>query len=630
MTLLRPEFLYSLLPLLIALYIFIVRRKRLSESYFSKEIMDKLRVDSDSLSLKTRNNLLFLVASLIILAASEPVLEDGTLRVRAIGGDVIIALDVSNSMLAKDVYPNRLELAKKKALEIVEKSTKDRVGVIAFAKNSYLVSPVSFDAKTVSFLLSKLDTSTITQRGTEILTMLETVAKTKSSADKKYLLILSDGGDETDFSAEIDFANENSIMIFVLGMGTRLGASIKQKDGSLISYNDKVVISTLNESISELAIQTGGAYVQNTTSSQDVDAMFSLITNSSERKELKSQEIPRYVALFYYPIILAILFLLIAIGSLGKRVKRAATASAFISLAFILNASPSLAETFDFTKLADAKKLYDAKEYNASAKIYEEYAKRTNNAEAYYNAGNAYYKEKEYLKALSAYSFAALQDSELRAKKLSNMGNALVRLGRKNPLKRAIKHYEASLRLKEDALTRENLEAVKKALKDSEEKSNEDEKKDEKIEYSEQKSDESGNGSDEADDKNNKNKNKNKKKKNKGGSKGKKSDENPNPKSKKKSDAKGSKGESEDNDKGSDGDNGGDGEAKQQTKELKDKNKKEVKNRGDKAKSNSEVQGMSDLEEAKWVKKLNSKQNTYLYRLNEETVKNKEKNEKNW
>lgn len=625
MTFLHPEFIYIMFAPLIIVYAYIMVRKESHEHYFSKEIMDKLRINSNSLTLKTRNTLLFLAGVLIIIASAEPVLKDGTVRVKAIGGDILIALDISDSMLCEDVYPNRLELAKKKALELINKTTKDRVGVIAFAKNSYLVSPISFDTKTVSFLLSKLDTSSITQKGTDILTMLETVAKTKTTTDKKYLLILSDGGDETDFSAEINFAKEKGIVIFVLGMGTELGASIKKKDGSLIKYNDKIIISKLNESISELALQTGGVYIQNTTSSRDIEAMFNEIINNTEHKELKSQEIQRYVALFYYPIILAIAILLIAFNSLGKRVKHNKSASILVLFILIFSNSPAIGDVFDFKKLAQAKKFYKAKDYNSSAKIYEEYARKNNNGQAYYNAGNSYYKEKQYLKALSAYSFAKLEDKELRAKKLSNMGNALVRLGTLNTLERAVKHYEVSLKLKEDKPTRENLEAVKKALEDNKKKEEKEEQEEKEKKYSEQKTDENGDDSDEANDKNNKNKNS----KSDDSSKSKKSDEKVNPDNKKNSDDAKSQENKDNENKNSNNDNNNQ-ESQEQVKELKDKNKKEVKNKGGNTQSDLKLQKMSDLEEAKWVKKLNSNQNTYLYRLNKETIENDEKNEKPW
>ncbi len=628
MIFLHPEFIYYMLPVLIVLFVLLIMQKESIEHYFSDDVMDKLRVNSNSLTLKARNALFFLAGVLIILALAEPVLEGGKVKVKSTSADILIALDISDSMLAQDVYPSRLESAKQKALELIDKATRDRVGVIAFAKNSYLVSPISFDSKTVSFLLSKLDTTSITQKGTNILTMLETVAKTNTNTDKKYLLVLSDGGDETDFSAEIAFAKEKGITVFILGMGTEAGAPIKKKDGSFIKQNDNIMISTLNESISELAIKTGGVYIQNTTSSKDIQAMLSEIMKNSEHKELKSQEIQRYVALFYYPIILAMLILLVAFSSIGKRVKHSMPASAFILFALILSNSPSVAGMFDFRKLADAKKSYEVKDYNSSALLYEKYAQKNDNGQAYYNAGNAYYKNKEYTKALSAYSFARVEDKDLKASKLSNMGNALAQLGTKNSLERAIKHYEASLKIKEDKFTRENLEAVKKILEENKDKSEED-KKDDKAdkdkESSEQKTDATGEDADEADDTSNKDKKKDSK--NDNSSKSDKHEDKTNSNDKKKSDDAQSQEESDEDEGSGENDNGGDTE---QSKELKDKNANEQKSKDGELKSGSKLQEMSDSEEAKWLKKLNSKQNTYLYRLNEPQDEKKEENEKPW
>ncbi len=339
----------------------------------------------------------------------------------------------------------------------------------------------------------------------------------------------------------------------------------------------------------------------------------------------------RYIALFYYPIILAMLILLITFGSIGKRENSNIPLSVLMLFALILSDSQVVADIFDYKKLDAAKEFYDAKEYNSSAEIYKAYAQKTDNAQAYYNAGNSYYREKEYLKALSAYSFARIQNRELKAHKLSNMGNALVCLGTKNTLERAIKHYEASLKIKEDKPTRENLEAVKKALKEHKKKQEmkKDEKEKEDIEYSQQKTDAKGDDADEADDTNNKNKNKkNNKPKNKGSSKSKDSSNKADSNSDKKSSSK----PKEEKDSGNDESDNTSGDTKKQTEELKKRNKKigEVENKNSKNSSSSKSQEMSDLEEAKWVKKLNSKQNTYLYRLNKQKAKNREKNEKDW
>ena len=623
MAFLHPEFIYYMLPVLVILFLLLLTQKESQEIFFSKEVMDKLRVSANSLTLKARNALFFLVGVLLILSLAQPVIKDGTIEVKAKSTDIIIALDISDSMLAPDVYPNRLELAKQKALTLLSEAPSERVGIVAFAQNSYLVSPLSFDTSSVSFLLSKLDTSSITQKGTDFITMLETVANTDSKTDKKYLLVLSDGGDEEDFSEAINLAKKEGIVVFVLGLGTEAGAPIKLKDGSFIKYEGDIIISKLNESISELATSTGGVYIQSTTSNKDIKAMLHEILSSTEKKELKSQEIQKYVALFYYPIILAMLILLIAFSSIGSRIKHKMPASVFLLVVLFLSDAPLHAGLLDFMTLKEAKSSYSAEDYNSSAQTYEKFAKQSNNGEAYYNAGNAYYKDGEYLKAISSYSKARFDSKEIRAKNLANMGNAYVKLGTKNTLQRAVKIYEKSLKIKDDYKIKENLAAVKKALKENQEDKKEKSKEENKDEDKKQRSsDESGEDSDKADDpkkqkSKEKNKNKNKKanddKQQSKGDKDMKDDEESNKES--------------DNSQSSKKDNDVKKKEQEKAKELKD----EKKNK-DEGKTGSEqkAQQMSDAEESKWLKQLKTKQNTYLYRLNKQKESKRDTNEKPW
>ena len=628
MTFLHPEFIYYMLPILILLFALLLTQKESQEHHFSKEVMDKLRVSANSLTLKARNALFFLVGVLMILSLAQPVLKDGKIQVKAKSADIIIALDISDSMLAEDLYPNRLSLAKQKALTLLSEAPNERIGVVAFAKNSYLVSPLSFDTSSVSFLLSKLDTSSITQKGTDFITMLETVANTEAKTDKKYLLILSDGGDEEDFSEAINLAKSEGIVVFVLGVGTIQGAPIKQKDGSFIKYKDEIIISKLNESISELATSTGGVYIQSTTSNEDIKTMLYEIISSSEKKELRSQEVQKYVALFYYPIILAMLILLIAFSSLGRRVKHNLPASVFILFALVLSDSSSEAGLLDFMKLGDAKKSYETQDYNNSAQIYEEYARQTKNGEAYYNAGNAHYKEENYLDAISAYSKARFDSKDLRAKNLSNMGNAYVKLGTKTTLEKAVGIYESSLKIKDDYETKENLEAVKKALEEMNEE-NKDDKGDSKKDNQdkdkkERSSDEQGEDSDEAENPKNKDKDKdkqNKEKNKKPGDEEQKSDGDKQDDSEPQNeDGKNSQSSNDDLDK--------DKKEQDKAKELKDENKDNTQD-GEKV-SQQEMQQMSDAEEKKWLEQLSTKQNTYLYRLNQQKESKRDENEKPW
>lgn len=610
MSFLHSEFLYYMLPLIFILFGLLLTQKEAHATYFSNEVMQKLRVSSNTLTLKARNALFFLIAVLMTTALAGPVIKDGKIEVKAKSADIMITLDISDSMLAEDVYPNRLKLAKQKALELLQLAPNERIGVIAFAKNSYLVSPLSFDHEAVAFLLKKLDTNSITEQGTDFMSMLQVVDKSIKKDSKKYLLILSDGGDKKDFSQEIAFAKKKGIVIFVLGVGTPQGAPIKLENGEFIKQNGKIIVSKLNDKIADLATKTGGVYIQGVNSDVDIKAMLKEIERHSKKKELKSEQIEKYIPLFYYPLGLALLLLLIATSSLSKRVK-VEVPSLFILGLLLFNSSSSYAGVLDFMHLDEAKKAYAQKNYAKSAEIYSAYAKKANHKESYYNAANALYKEGKYKKAVQNYEKATFNDKLSRAKNFANMGNAYAKIGNEASLKKAIESYKKSLKLYEDKDTRENLEAVKKALKKKNQKKQQ-QKKNQKNKHKKNKN-----------NKKNEKKQDNKNQKNEQDSQNKKGSKDSKKKEKKNEQRK-SKKPSE--------------EEKKQQNAQKQKETAEKKQKKDNKKpaSVSAAQAvkiknkMSDAEEAKWLKALNNNQNTYLYRLNQSSKKKENSNEKPW
>ena len=672
MTFLHPEFLYYMLPPLFILFGLLLTQKEAQETFFSTEVMQKLRVSANTLTLKARNALFMLIGVLIVIALAGPVIEEGKIEVKAKSADIMIALDISDSMLATDVYPSRLKLAKQKALEFLSLAPNERVGVIAFAKNSYLVSPLSFDHAAVGFLLRKLNTSSITEKGTDFISMLEVVDRSIKKESKKYLLVLSDGGDKEDFSAEINFAKEHNIAVFVLGIGTTKGAPIKMKNGEFIKQNGKIIISKLNENIASLATKTGGVYIESVNSNEDVKAMLKEIEAHSQKKELKSQEITRFIPLFYYPVGLALLLLLIATSSMSKR-EKVEVPSIFLLTLLLFNAPSTEAGLLDFMELDEAKRAYEAKDYEKSAKIYDAYAKSANRAESYYNAGNALYKEKKYKEAIKKYKEAKFNDKVLRAHNFSNMGNAYAKMGDEESLKKAIESYEESLKIKEDRETRENLEAVKEALKKKKEQQqqkkqqNQDQQQDQKNRQNQDKKDqqnkdqqnqdkqkqsqkdkqnqknqESQNSqdseqkSDKQENQNNKDKQKDQKRKSQQQSQ----EEKKNQQSKDdKSQNENDKDKKDQKSKENSGDKDKEQQKKSQSKsleELQDEKSKEPKKdkNQDMQQASSQMRDMkdkmSDAEEAKWLKELNKQQSTYLYMLNKNNKVEENSNERPW
>ncbi|MDD2905145.1 MAG: VWA domain-containing protein [Sulfurimonas sp.] len=637
MSFLHPEFLYFMLPPLFILFGFLLTQKEQQAHFFSDEVLQKLRVNANTLTLRARNGLFFLIGFLMIVALSAPVIKEGTVLVKAKSADIIIALDISDSMLAEDVYPSRLQVAKQKALELLEVAPNERVGVVAFAKNSYLVSPLSFDHNAVRFLLSQLDTASITQKGTDILSLLEVVAESIQSTGKKYLLILSDGSDASDFSKEIAFAKEKNIVIFVLGIGTQKGAPIKLSDGTFIKYNGEIIVSKLNQEIAALATQSGGVYIENVKSQEDIKTMLSEIERHSEQKELKSEEIARFIPLFYYPLGLALLLLLFATSSMSKRVK-VNLPSAFIFAAFLVYQPNAEAAIFDFVALNKAKSAYEEADYERAAKIYEEYAKRTNDAQSYFNAANALYKAQKYEDALKNYEKADVKSKQEKANKYANIGNTHAKIGGKEQLQEALVAYEKSLEFEEDKAVRENHELVKKALQEQEEQDKENQKDEDKQQQNDQKENKEEQDKqeqnkeekqEEKQDKQEQNKDENQKseqedKQNKNKETSKNNEGTKSEQEKKDDNSK----ENEENQKDDKEQKAKNIKEKESLKELQKEDKKE-QNTSEET-QNAAPDKMSDAEEEKWIRELNLNQNSYMYKLNN-TNKNEEKtDEKPW
>ncbi len=590
MTFLHPEFLYYMLPPLFLLFGLLLTQKEQQAEFFSKEVMEKLRVSANTLTLKARNALFLLVGFFTIIALAQPVIKDGKVEVKAKSTDITIALDISDSMLAQDAYPNRLEAAKQKALTLLEEAKSERIGVVAFAKESYLVSPLSFDTAAVAFLLRQLDTSSITEKGTDFLALLDVVQKSQREQGKKTLLLLSDGGDKDDFSQEIAFAKKHGIRVFVLGMGTKKGAPIRLHDGTFLQHNGEMIFTKLNDHIATLATKTGGVYIEQTTSFEDIKTMFGEMVRQDEKKELKSQEIERTKPLFYYPLAVAMLFLLFATSSFGRGAK-----SLFVALALLSLHQDADAGMFDFMKLQEAKKAYESGEFDKAAQLYEAHATKSQNPQSYYNTANAYYKQGKYKEAAETYKKAAFEDDDSRAKNLSNLGNAYAKSG---DLQKAITSYEESLKIKEDKDTQENLQTVKKALqkqqqkeeqKQEEQSSKEDEQKQDK-EKSSQNKDEQKKSNQTDDSKEQKE------------SQGKQKQE----------DAKEPKAKNEE---------------KKATDTKKD-DKQEQNSDADEAKA-QDGKGMSEAEERKWIEMLGKNVSSYMYKLSDEKTQ-KSMDEKPW
>ncbi|MGB5867920.1 MAG: tetratricopeptide repeat protein [Arcobacteraceae bacterium] len=477
MEFLNPNVFYIMMIPLVLLFVLLITSKSGIEKHFSKKILQQLKVGNQYLSKKSRNILYFIVLILFIISLARPVMNKKEQDVKQSLIPIVIALDVSKSMLVEDIYPNRISMAKKKLQKIIEKSKNSTIGIVLFAKDSFILSPVTEDFISLKYIVDNLDTKLNFANGSNIFSILEATKYMLADFKVKNLIILSDGGNEDDYKEELSFAKENDIVIYSIGLATKKGAPIPNENGYVTNKNGDIVTLKLNESIKNLSLKSAGGYIDYSLDSTDVDAIINRINIQSKKEELNIQKVKTYTELFYYPLSLALLLLLLSLSSFPRFKKKQTHNSIilFIGLSScFITPIKTYAYTFNFENIQNANEAYKNKEYSKAS---DNYRKVSQNSQSFYNLGNSLYKEKKYEDAIKAYNKVITNDTNLEAQKLYNLGNSYVQT---NKLEKAKEFYEKALKIKDDKDTKENLELVNKELakqKQQQENKNKEDKK---------------------------------------------------------------------------------------------------------------------------------------------------------
>lgn len=446
-----------LIPSFILMYLIITKKSKI-ENYFSKNALKKLSISNQYFSNRARNIMLFLSLIFMIIALARPVINEKEQNIESQLNPVIIAVDVSKSMQAIDIYPNRLEFAKNKLLNIIDNSNSEAIGIILFAKSSFLLSAVTQDFNSLKILINNLDTGINFDNGTNIFSTLETTNKLLKDYSTKNLILLTDGGDNDNFNEEINYANKHNINIYILATATYNGSPIKKSDGNFLTdKNNHIVNVKLNENIKELALKTNGGYINFSLTSNDIEQILNDINLKSKKEDFNQKKYKTYTELFYYPLGIGVFLLLIAFSSLPNFTKNRTLVVVIFSLIFIQNPLYSFS-IMDFKTINEANEAYKNQEYQKASSNFQ---KLESNEYRDYNLANSLYKSNEFEKAIDLYKNIQTSSNDLEFKKLHNLGNAYAK--NKN-FNEAINSYEKALELKNDKTTKENLELVKKLL----------------------------------------------------------------------------------------------------------------------------------------------------------------------
>ncbi len=457
-----------ILPTIILFFLIITKRDPM-EGIFDEKILEKLRFDNEALGKMGRNLLIFVALLLMIIALARPVLPKGDVKVSKKSIDMLVAIDVSKSMLAKDIYPNRLEFAKKRFKEFVDKFDEANVGVIAFSSDAFLVSPMTQDSSTLKFLVDNLSLDSMSLKGTNILIPILKAKDFLKKSKDKIVIIFSDGGDDEDFSQAIKVAKDNNESIYIYAIGSNQGAPILENSKALKDKNGNIVLTKLNPHIKDLVLKTGGAYIVANYKDKSVELMVEDIKKKFRAKEIKSKMSKDYKELFYYPLSLALLFMLFLFHSLPKK-----SGVIIVVALFALSDVRVEARVFDFFDIKKAEDAYSKEDYKKAISYFQKVAISKRDNESFYDLANAYYKAGKYKKALKVYADIRSIDESLNYKKYFNIGNSYFKLGK---FEDALKAYNRAKEIKSEPDLKHNIELAKKRLKDRREKQNKKDKK---------------------------------------------------------------------------------------------------------------------------------------------------------
>ncbi len=317
----NSEFLWLLL-LLAPLAYLIKRRGDVLGSLFSKEVRRRVELTSQGFSKRGRSTVLLFSMALVIVALARPQIDNGEIKVKSSFINVIVGIDMSKSMFANDIYPTRFEFAKQKFLTSLEYFKNAKVALMGFSSQTFLISPLTQDFNSLKFLTKNMRPEYLSLAGTDFLATLSSANEMFTEQKKKIVLLFTDGGDQKSFEREIAYAKEHNIVVYIYNIGTTKGGVIKEKNGVLKDKEGNIVVVKRADNIKELALKTGGAYMNYSLAKDDIKGLVDAITAQFKAKEEESSTIKDRKELFYYPLAGALLLLFLSLYSLGGLAKR--------------------------------------------------------------------------------------------------------------------------------------------------------------------------------------------------------------------------------------------------------------------------------------------------------------------
>ena len=457
------------IPALVALYLFALRWKKKTISKIGDERLVKELIKNYS-PRKFALKFVFIVTAfcLGVVALANLRSSKGSEKVNRNGIDIMIALDVSKSMLAQDIKPSRLERAKQVMGKLIDKLTNDRIGIVVFAGRAYLQMPLTGDHGAAKMYLNAATTDVVPTQGTVIGDALKMCAASFSTKEKKYksVILISDGEDHDEAATNIagQMANDG-VSVNTIGIGSSEGTTLLDPVTNEIKKDNEgnTVISKLNEQELIAIAEKGGGIYQLFTNTDDVINKLEAQLKSMDQRTVTEDSLVNYKSFFQW-FLLAALILLVVELFLSENMKFTALQKIPTQKAAALSLLLCLFSLFAFSQKDNAlikkgNEAYTKQEYEKAITQYQKAIEKSpSNEVAQFNLGNALFKSNKPDEAVSAYDNALNQSKNKDNKSQAWYNKGVVQQNNKK-LPECIESYKNALKLNpadEDA--RQNLQ----------------------------------------------------------------------------------------------------------------------------------------------------------------------------
>lgn len=319
--------LWALIPLIFFMVWGLKKKQQLIEKFCGPPQLSSQVHSGIEKRHQTKSVFIFIAVIFLFLALTQPRWGYHWEDLHQKGVDVIVALDVSDSMLAEDIKPNRLERAKRKISDLLDRMEGDRIGLVAFAGTSFVQCPLTLDYSAARIFLSAIDTQLIPVQGTAIGNAITTSTKAFRTQDKKSkaLILITDGEDQTGQAlSAAKAAKKQGVKIYTIGIGGEIGAPLPNPSangGFRKNQQGEVILSKLDETtLQKIALETGGSYVRSVTGDIDLKTIYNdQIKKYIEKKELKSERRKIWQERFQWFIFIGLFFLVLETYLTEKR-----------------------------------------------------------------------------------------------------------------------------------------------------------------------------------------------------------------------------------------------------------------------------------------------------------------------